>query len=168
MRPCRHKADLHMKFRQGCPLRAYNLDISPLCPLLSLCLSVQGSWSRLGPQFPTFRGFNNSMEGYPQLAVFQGKHPELRIYRRFSTLNARNLLYLQAELVDLEQKLDRYTTEDLSCDNPQRKKLSRNWYALSKRNNGLYSDQWRTMLCLREKLKEYSGGLALYFSLLTC
>ncbi|PVH79058.1 hypothetical protein DL98DRAFT_633031 [Cadophora sp. DSE1049] len=43
------------------------------------------------------------IEGYPKLAELQGTYPQLGIYRRFATLNARNLLYLQAELVDLEE-----------------------------------------------------------------
>lgn len=66
------------------------------------------------------------MEGYPQLAVLQGAYPQLGIYRRFSTLNYRNLVYLQAGLMDLEDRLDRFTMDDMKSDALQRKKYSRN------------------------------------------
>ena len=64
-------------------------------------------------------------EGYPKLAELQGTYPQLCIYRRFATLNARNLLYLQAELVDLEERLERYTLEDLCSIEEQQKRSSR-------------------------------------------
>jgi hypothetical protein len=43
--------------------------------------------------------------GYTKLASVMGKNPELAIFRRFSALNAKNLLYLQAEHVNLEARL---------------------------------------------------------------
>ncbi|EDN91968.1 predicted protein [Sclerotinia sclerotiorum 1980 UF-70] len=54
-------------------------------------------------------------EGYPKLAALQGTYSQLGIYRRFSTLNARNLLYLQAELVILEADLNQFTKNDYEC-----------------------------------------------------
>lgn len=96
------------------------------------------------------------MEGYPKLAVLQAAYPELCIYRRFSTLNARNLLYLQAELVDLEEQLDEYTLADIKSDDLREKKYSRNWHYLSTSVDGVENSQWYTMLAIREKLREYS------------
>jgi hypothetical protein len=96
------------------------------------------------------------MEGYPKLAVLQGSYPQLGIYRRFSTLNARNVLYLQAELVDLEERLDQYTLTDINSEDPTEKKYSRNWYFLSSPVEGVDNSQWHTMLAVREKLREYS------------
>lgn len=97
------------------------------------------------------------MEGYPRLAVLQGTYPELAIYRRFSILNARNLLYLQAEIVDLEDQLNRYTIEDLNSDETEKKKYSRNWFYLSRLSEGdVHNSQWHTALQIREKLREYS------------
>jgi hypothetical protein len=45
------------------------------------------------------------MNGYSKLASLMGAHPELAIFRRFGTLNAQNLLYLQAELIYFENKM---------------------------------------------------------------
>ncbi len=49
--------------------------------------------------------------GYTALALLMGRVPEVAIFRRFSTLNARNLLYLQAELVQLEDDLEKKLSE---------------------------------------------------------
>lgn len=40
------------------------------------------------------------------LARFFARRPGYNIVRRFATLNARNLLYIQYELVDLEHQLN--------------------------------------------------------------
>lgn len=95
-------------------------------------------------------------EGYPKLAVLQGTYPQLGIYRRFATLNARNLLYYQAELVDLEERLDKETLEDLKATEEKRKSHSRDWYSLSKTADGVPTHQWDIMLKIREKLLQYS------------
>jgi hypothetical protein len=39
--------------------------------------------------------------GYTKLAIQMGQYSEMAIFRRFGALNAQNLLYLQAELVQL-------------------------------------------------------------------
>ena len=49
---------------------------------------------------------NNSLvSGYPTLAGQQAKESQLAIYRSFGALQARVVLYLQAELHKLEQNL---------------------------------------------------------------
>ena len=97
------------------------------------------------------------MEGYPKVAILQGRNPELGMYRRFATLNARNLLYLQAEIVNLEDQLKEYTMEDINSDEPGKELFSRNWYYLSRPNeSGVHNSQWHIALKIREKLKEYS------------
>ena len=45
------------------------------------------------------------MEGYAKLASFMASDSEFAIFRRFGALNAQNLLYYQAELMDLETHL---------------------------------------------------------------
>lgn len=97
-----------------------------------------------------------SLEGYPKLAALQGLYPELAIYRCFSEANARNLLYLQAEIVDLEDLLKHYTLQDLNADDEDRKLYSKNWFKLSRKTNGIYNAQWNTMLQLRARLNECS------------
>ncbi|KAF2726565.1 hypothetical protein EJ04DRAFT_453101 [Polyplosphaeria fusca] len=43
--------------------------------------------------------------GYAKLAALISKEKDYAIFRKFGTLNARNLLHLQAELSDLESRL---------------------------------------------------------------
>jgi hypothetical protein len=45
------------------------------------------------------------IKGYSVLAEQMGKFPQLGIFHNFGALNARNILYLQAELTYLEQRL---------------------------------------------------------------
>jgi hypothetical protein len=97
-----------------------------------------------------------SPEGYPKLAALQGTYPQLGIYRRFSTLNARNLLYLQAELIILETNLNEFTKKDCVSEDRNARLHNMNWYRLNEREDGVVNSQWHTMLCVREKLKEYS------------
>lgn len=105
-----------------------------------------------------------TMGGYPKLASFMGANPEVAILRRFGALNARNLLYFQAELVALEAELKGFADQDSASDNEDRKEYSRCWDLLSRSddnsNGGDETDgkQWQTMLRIRGKLKEYSSS----------
>ena len=102
------------------------------------------------------------MEGYAKLASLMGSHPEVAILRRFATLNAQNLLYLQAELVALENDLQSIAAEDCASGDPHRTIYSRDWYTLSQSENRTAGDkragkQWQTVLSIRDKLKDYSN-----------
>ena len=101
------------------------------------------------------------MEGYAKLASIMGSHPEVAILRRFGALNAQNLLYLQAELVALEDDLRAIAAEDIASDDLDRAAYSRDWYTLSNSENPTAGNedagrQWQIILSIREKLKEYS------------
>ncbi|TVY41918.1 hypothetical protein LOCC1_G006053 [Lachnellula occidentalis] len=100
-----------------------------------------------------------SPEGYPRLAALQGTYPQLGIYRRFAILNARNLLYLQAELVDLESSLNEYTKEDGESEDSRIRLHNKNWFYLGRKNDGVLGSQWHTMIRLRKKLKQYNQCL---------
>ena len=52
------------------------------------------------------------MADYTRLAALVGTHPETAIFRRFKTLNAKNLLYMQSELVHLEAELSNIELEN--------------------------------------------------------
>ncbi|KAK3116672.1 hypothetical protein LTR53_002719 [Teratosphaeriaceae sp. CCFEE 6253] len=54
---------------------------------------------------PTLRVEDDALHGYPKLATFLSGQEGYAIYRRFASLNARNLLYHQAKLVHLEHEL---------------------------------------------------------------
>jgi hypothetical protein len=108
--------------------------------------------------------------GYRHLASAMGQSPQLAIFKRFGTLNAQNLLYLQAELTVLENKLQGYIKEDQAANGGDRDIYDRDWETLknsfdSKHASGsdpkslpttANNRQWKTFLEIREKLKEYS------------
>lgn len=50
--------------------------------------------------------------GYPQFAALLGLHPSFYVFRRFSTLRARILLYKQDKLTQLESKLEDVDREE--------------------------------------------------------
>lgn len=45
-------------------------------------------------------------KGYPRLAAYIDSDSDTALFRRFGILSARNLLYLQAELTELEARLN--------------------------------------------------------------
>ncbi|KAG4436820.1 hypothetical protein IFR05_007710 [Cadophora sp. M221] len=55
---------------------------------------------------------NENLEGFADFAAYIGSDRDLALFRRFDTLGARNLLYLQAELLALEEQLQEYDEED--------------------------------------------------------
>lgn len=91
--------------------------------------------------------------GYTKLASLMGENPEIAIFRRFSALNAKNLLYLQAELVNLEARLQRYAADGANAKNGV---YETDWFALSRSEKDGDQRQWETFLNIRAKLKEYS------------
>ncbi|ORY03151.1 hypothetical protein BCR34DRAFT_573714 [Clohesyomyces aquaticus] len=108
------------------------------------------------------------MNGYSKLASLMGPNPEVAIFRRFSTLNAQNLLYLQAELVHLEERLKKCVQADESptIDAPgrlDRRLYDRDWKTLSEggRTPGGNGEQWSTILEIRRVLKDYNETLVL-------
>lgn len=96
------------------------------------------------------------MEGYRKVARLMGSHDELLILRRFRSLNAQNMLYLQAELVHLEADLQELARRDAS--QPGREYHQRDWWSLSHggANADEANEQWETILAIREKLEKYS------------
>ena len=101
------------------------------------------------------------IKGYPSLAAFiaSDRDKSTAIYRRFDRLSARNLLYLQSELVELEARQDRYDAEDL--ERPTQEKASaRNWQTFKEKaaetNNVCEKERMELALDIRAKIKEYS------------
>lgn len=52
-----------------------------------------------------FAGLPNRAEGYDRLGLMMGMLPEMTAFRRFGALSAEDLLYRQAELMELERSL---------------------------------------------------------------
>jgi hypothetical protein len=96
------------------------------------------------------------LEGYAKVAQLMSRSHELGVVRSFRELNFRNLLYLQAELVQLEAELEKLADADNLSQDQIRECHARHWPLLKSTLTSGHDDQWRKMLQIREKLKEYS------------
>ncbi|EPE28076.1 hypothetical protein GLAREA_04867 [Glarea lozoyensis ATCC 20868] len=100
-----------------------------------------------------------AVEGYPKLACHMDAHPESSIYRRFGSLNHRNLLYLQAELVHLETQLLQLEHRDKHSQVGSSSIYSKDWYWLSCSAEDGNSEQLQTVRIIRKKLKQYNDAV---------
>ncbi|KAK6843238.1 hypothetical protein PG989_008303 [Apiospora arundinis] len=105
------------------------------------------------------------MKGYSKIASFMGEQPEAAMVRRFADLNLQNILYLQAEIVGLEEDLRRIETE-----NDSKEDLHLDWYSLAHADviaNGSQEAkrQWAAFTILRQRLKEYNEAVMEYSTL---
>ncbi|MCJ1435314.1 hypothetical protein MMC27_004686 [Xylographa pallens] len=98
------------------------------------------------------------MEGYTKLGAYMGSLPRCAIFRRFGALGMQNLLYLQAELVDLELQFQKCSRENRQSEDPEKAYFDTDWYTLAQHNDG-NEMQWILALRIREKLKEYGDAL---------
>ena len=101
------------------------------------------------------------MAAYDKVAELFADDPSLAMVRRFGELNALNLLYLLAELVELERDLKRFTKEDQLNSDTERREYRHSWYAFSTHQvDSSAKDencrQWRTMIKIRHALRLYS------------
>ena len=100
------------------------------------------------------------VKGYPSLAAFiaSDRDKDTVIYRRFDRLSARNLLYMQSELVELEARQDAFDAED-SQGTLEAKDSARNWQTLNKRaaetGNTKEKERLEVVRDIRKTLKEY-------------
>jgi hypothetical protein len=96
------------------------------------------------------------LEGYPSFAEFITKDQDAAIYRKFETLSARNLLYLQSELHDLEgqlQQLDRDDAKDIG--NVEAQKAAREWKYYADERNSRARLHRELQARIAEKLRAY-------------
>lgn len=85
------------------------------------------------------------------------EHPEDAILRRFETLNLQNLLYLQAEIIGLQQDLRLLESENDSSTDPDVQRFALDWYSLAHLHDSDGAEkQWTKFLEVRAKLQEYS------------
>lgn len=73
-------------------------------------------------------------------------------FRRFRTLNMKNLLYFQAELASMELELHQAEIADNRLGGVEKRKGLIDWKWLPKSNKS----QWKTVTDIRKVLKEYS------------
>ncbi|CAN9150506.1 unnamed protein product [Alternaria sp. RS040] len=96
--------------------------------------------------------------GYPGLAklLAQDLNEWSGIFKQFAELNVRNLLYMQAELLCLEQELEAITHVDENGNDPTTKNFARSVWEMKKAPD---SPQWDKILEIRKKLREYNDCL---------
>lgn len=103
------------------------------------------------PQHP----LDGTVAGYPTLATQMGLIPEAAIFRTFPALNTRNLLYLQAELIALENQLLKCEVEDSNV--PEKSRYALDWFWLDySQHVAADAKQLQLVFQIRAKLKEYS------------
>jgi hypothetical protein len=88
-------------------------------------------------------------DGYPGLARLMGQG--FGIFKKFSQLNAQNLLYMQAELLGLEHELN--ITTHFDDKEAATMTFARSVWDMRRAE---YSTQWAKILEIREKLQVYS------------
>jgi hypothetical protein len=95
------------------------------------------------------------MSGYTKLAAFMiGKHRP--ILKKYQHLAVRDLLYLQAELCELEYQFNTVAKKDAAEGSNERRFYDRDWLHMAtspERDHG--GEQWAAALHIREKLREY-------------
>lgn len=99
--------------------------------------------------------------GYPKLAERIANYPNLASFRMFAALNARNILYFQAELLELEKELRQVEADDQALFlGGSRDNYAASWIWLSGggRNNP-NTTQLQLVKRLRGLLYDYSQSL---------
>ncbi|KAJ0425118.1 hypothetical protein BJY00DRAFT_202964 [Aspergillus carlsbadensis] len=106
-----------------------------------------------------------TMHGYERLANLMASDKGLSIFRSFKKLNAKNLLYLQAEIVNVQTELEEIIEADETSRDGTREKFSTSVYYL-KEGIESGSEQWEKVLELRELLDKYNTAALQYAQIL--
>jgi hypothetical protein len=96
--------------------------------------------------------------GYPKLSERMALLPQLGIFRSFGALKTLNLLYLQAELIEVEKELREIQKCDSQSSDKKRAKyhIDSYWLRESIKSTDVESSiQWRLILKCRALMKEY-------------
>ncbi|MCJ1248725.1 hypothetical protein MMC30_005944 [Trapelia coarctata] len=102
------------------------------------------------------------LEGYPSFAQFIAQDGDAAIYRKYGHLSARNLLYLQSELHELEEQLQQLDREDVKdVNNEEAQKAAREWRYFSDTENGRSCHHRALQERIKTKLKEYHEAMLL-------
>lgn len=101
-----------------------------------------------------------SFKGYPSLAAFiaSDRDGTTAIFKRFDELAARNLLYLQSELANLQWRQQAFDRKDLNAD-MDTKQCARNWEDFEKaaadEGNERQKERMALVKQVRRAMKEY-------------
>jgi hypothetical protein len=131
-------------------------QLPSLLPLASSCDIERGTATEAQPDVP---------EGFAAVAdwMAQDRDTETFIYRKFDDLGARNLLYLQCELLVLRKKLIEYDRRAARVDADMNlKDAARTWEVLVEQCEAGNEDSEKFMKLIKElrlKVKEYRTHL---------
>lgn len=118
---------------------------------IDICLSFS-SYHRI--MDPSLNGGSPPLRGYTQLARFMVGHGHIML-KQYRELAVRDLLYLQAELCDLQYDYTQQAKLD-SQEQDERRLYDREWWHLqSDESRGGEGKQWQLALQIRIKLREY-------------
>jgi hypothetical protein len=101
-----------------------------------------------------------SLRGFPSLSAFMSDnaHSESFLFQRFDRLAARNLLYMQSELAELQKKMDEFDMQDAQPPHDlDARRCARSWtdFERIKSSNAKQQERWALMMKIRETLREY-------------
>lgn len=95
-------------------------------------------------------------KGYHRLALLMDPNTEVAIFRRFGSLNMFNLLFMQAELMELERKFTTACLDDAASDIDTVKEYCNNLIKLRISDQQENKDQLQMLQIIGQKLQEYS------------
>ncbi|KAK3334205.1 hypothetical protein B0T19DRAFT_420296 [Cercophora scortea] len=105
-------------------------------------------------------GQRSYVDGYPSLAAFiaSDRDGTAIIFKRFNRLAARNLLFLQSEIAELQAQLDAFDTQDSDISNQETMQSLRNWNDYKARASTNPS-RMNLVRQIRETLRDYREAL---------
>ncbi|KAK4227290.1 hypothetical protein QBC38DRAFT_391334 [Podospora fimiseda] len=109
------------------------------------------------------RKTTNSPRGYAKAATLMSIHERLAMFRRFKQLNYQSLLYMQAEIVDLQNELKVLVIRDQGLD--EHLEYDLDWWDLAHGKTRSGRQQFNKVKILRKKLVEYNTALLQQVSL---
>jgi hypothetical protein len=102
------------------------------------------------------------LEGYPSFATFIARDQDAAIYRKYEHLSARNLLYLQSEIHELEEQLYALDNADSKSSCFETEGAARAWHHYTSDSNTRAADHRALQGKIRTKIKEYRTFIERY------
>jgi hypothetical protein len=151
--------DVKGKYEHYCKSRKIHWDNwnAPLCIHSAFyCHEMQ----YFGTSDVEGRELSDRNHGFASAARFiaQDHDNETFVFKRFDELAARNLLYLQAELLSLESRLRAFDEQVKRSEDPDVKDAARSWEVFTMEINGKNEEaigKMKLIMAIREKVKEY-------------
>ena len=100
------------------------------------------------------------LDGYPTFSRFIAKDPDAAIYRKFESLSARNLLYQQSQLNDMERQLEELDSKDatekaVDINNEAGERVARDWQHFAHDDNDRAKLRRQVQEKIKQHIKEY-------------